>query len=471
MSANCVKFNALPDRFESDIFQFLCQHLRQADGDYTVTGPFWVEDTHGGRQREIDGLIITPHCLFTIEAKNVAGRVVKEGLNTPLVVHTVSGEIVDFQERHEDPYQQADIQWKVLSNYLKGIFHVNIWVKSLLVFPAGSTMETMEQLRDPAQQYTPVFLLNLDEVPGFVQAFRPPDGVQLSRQSQDVLIKAMEKGEGSLTRIEKNLVANGRPLGKGKRPLPEAASQEKVVEDTAVSRWSLRRFVFALLLAGLAYYPLSIWLGTVASAGLTAVLFYLFYSRNSFLAVYTFLGGMTFGFFQAVLGAALLVALFAGVVWPLAVPAAWYLQKSSQGLEALPGIFSEGVEDILESSDLSTPTMTPSPRPSPEPIEETLPAATADGEAATETLTPAAVVPVEPTATPEAEAAQRVRVIGNSNVRAGPGTDFDIVAIVMKDETFPLLGASDDKNWYQIQLEPGKEGWIGSTRVNLEVEP
>jgi uncharacterized protein YraI len=467
MSANCVKFNAIPDRFESDIFQFLCQHLRQADGDYTVTGPFWVEDAHGGRQREIDGLIITPNCLFTIEAKNVAGRVVKEGLNTPLVVYTASGELVDFQERHEDPYQQADIQWKVLSNYLKGIFHVNIWVKSLLVFPSGSAIEAMEQLRDPAQQYTPVFLLSLDEVADFVQVFQPPDGVQLSRQSQDVLVKAIEKGEGSLTQIEKNLVANGRPLEKGKRPSSESAPQEKVVEDTAPGKWSLRRFIFALLLAGLAYFPLSIWLGTVASVGLTAVLFYLLYSRNSFLAVYTFLGSMTFGFFQAVLGAALLVALFAGVVWPLAIPAAWYLQNSDQGLDALPGIFSEGVEDVLESSDLSTPTMTPMPLPSPEPVDEPLLAATPTSEAAPPATTPTEA-PAEPTATPEAEAAQRVRIVANSNVRVGPGTDFDIVAIVMKDEIFPLLGESDDKNWYQIQLEPGKEGWIGSTRVNLE---
>ncbi len=469
MSANCVKFNAIPDRFESDVFRVLCQHLRQAEGSYTVTGPFWVEDTHSGRQREIDGLIITPNCLFTIEAKNAAGRVVKEGLNTPIVVHTPSGELVDFQERREDPYQQADIQWKVLSNYLKSIFHVNIWVKSLLVFPAGSTIEALEQLRDPAQQYTPVFLLSLDEVAGFVQAFRPPDGVQLSRQSQDVLVKAIEKGEGALTQIEKNLVANGRPLGKKKRPSPKPVIEKAIVEDTPVGKWSPRRFIFALLLAGLAYFPLSVWLGTAASLGLTAVLFYLFYSRNSFLAVYTFLGGLTFGFFQTALGAALLTALLAGVVWPFAAPAAWYLQKSGRELETLPEIFNEGVEDILENSDLSAPAITPPPSPSPAPIDEPPPAAAPDS-AAPETAAPAAA-PAEPTATSAAQAPRRVRIVANSNVRAGPGPDFDIIAIVMKDETFPLLGESEDKNWYQIQLEPGKKGWIGSTRVNLEAEP
>lgn len=474
MTANCVRFNALPDRFESDVFQYLCQQLRQADDYFTVTGPFWVSDGRGGRQREIDGLIITPTCLFTLEAKNVSGRVVKDGPNAPLVVHTPSGEKVDFKDRDKDPYQQADGQWKALSHFLKDIFHVNIWVKSLVVFPEGSVIEAPATLRDAAQQYAPVFLLSLEEVADFVQTFRPPGGVELGRPSQEVLVKTLGKGVGSLTQIEKNLVANGRPLRQAKRqPLwPQKREKMSSPDDDRDKRpRPYARLFVSLLLAGIAYYPLSIWLPQIVSVGAAAVIFYLLFSRNVFLAGYTFVGSLTAGFFQVVLGATLLAALFAGVVWPFSVPAAWYLQSSGQTLQDLSALFGEQAGDVLETPPPATPALEPQATPASgqnEPVirQTAVPIAPTPPE-----NTPPTATAVSPTVTPEASSANQVRVTANSNVRAGPGTDFDIVTIVMKDETYPLLAKSDDKNWYQIQLAPGETGWIGSTRANLETGP
>ena len=65
------------NEFEEEIYRYLGQMLRRKAGSYIVTSPFRVEN------REIDGLIITPHCLFTIEAKNVKGKI-RQGLNTPM---------------------------------------------------------------------------------------------------------------------------------------------------------------------------------------------------------------------------------------------------------------------------------------------------------------------------------------------------------------------------------------------------
>lgn len=57
-----------------------------------------------------------------------------------------------------------------------------------------------------------------------------------------------------------------------------------------------------------------------------------------------------------------------------------------------------------------------------------------------------------------------LRVNANSlNVRSGPGTDFDVIASVKKDEIVTKL--REEAGWVQIQLSSGATGWVSARFV------
>jgi iron(II)-dependent oxidoreductase len=49
------------------------------------------------------------------------------------------------------------------------------------------------------------------------------------------------------------------------------------------------------------------------------------------------------------------------------------------------------------------------------------------------------------------------------NIRTGPGTTYDIIGTVVREEQYPIVERSGD--WYKIRLEDGREGWIAGTLV------
>ncbi|RMF93533.1 MAG: SH3 domain-containing protein, partial [Nitrospinota bacterium] len=55
------------------------------------------------------------------------------------------------------------------------------------------------------------------------------------------------------------------------------------------------------------------------------------------------------------------------------------------------------------------------------------------------------------------------------NVRAGPGTEYDIVATASRGERYPIL--EEAGNWYKIRLKDGGEGWIYAGLVREVEEP
>jgi uncharacterized protein YgiM (DUF1202 family) len=60
----------------------------------------------------------------------------------------------------------------------------------------------------------------------------------------------------------------------------------------------------------------------------------------------------------------------------------------------------------------------------------------------------------------------RARITANSlNVRSGPGTDFEVLGSVKKDEIVVLLRESP--GWKQIQLENGTIGWVSDKYVEV----
>ena len=72
--------------------------------------------------------------------------------------------------------------------------------------------------------------------------------------------------------------------------------------------------------------------------------------------------------------------------------------------------------------------------------------------------------PVTPTAEPP-RAMDQIKVVytdGQVNVRAGPGTNFDIVGKVNNGDTLSATGTIDTGDWVQFQYPGGPDGvaWI-----------
>ncbi len=59
--------------------------------------------------------------------------------------------------------------------------------------------------------------------------------------------------------------------------------------------------------------------------------------------------------------------------------------------------------------------------------------------------------------------------VPRGNVRAGPGLTYDIVGKVTRGQEYPIEDRQGD--WFKIHLEPGKEGWLYTSLVQLSTEP
>lgn len=54
------------------------------------------------------------------------------------------------------------------------------------------------------------------------------------------------------------------------------------------------------------------------------------------------------------------------------------------------------------------------------------------------------------------------------NLRAGAGLEFDIVVEVVQGDSFPIIGVSEDLEWYQLLTPEGLEGWVFADLVDIE---
>lgn len=80
---------------------------------------------------------------------------------------------------------------------------------------------------------------------------------------------------------------------------------------------------------------------------------------------------------------------------------------------------------------------------------------------ATPTATP--TTPPVATDTPTALPAAKPKLVVNSgdvNVRAGPGTTFEIIKMVDRGQEYDLVGKNADGDWWQVCCIDGKTGWI-----------
>ena len=76
------------------------------------------------------------------------------------------------------------------------------------------------------------------------------------------------------------------------------------------------------------------------------------------------------------------------------------------------------------------------------------------------------------TAAPQTQSAA-ITVLGDMNVRSGPGTAYDRIGGAAEGETFAITGKSQDGQWWQIDFD-GRSGWIFAPYVlaaNVENVP
>ena len=135
-------------------------------------------------------------------------------------------------------------------------------------------------------------------------------------------------------------------------------------------------------------------------------------------------------------------------------------------------------------SDLGAPAATATVPPLP--TSTSVPSATATDspvptvtETSAPTQTPSATYTLSPTFTPTYTSAPTatpttfavVRSQRRVNVRGGPGTDHDILDSVASGAAVQVLAKSEDSDWYRVQLDSGREGWISAALLRVAVPP
>lgn len=210
MPAKRIELSKTPQDFENEVYSYLYKELNKLSGEYTVFPPFsiGIEAKRGGEtfeiRREYDGLVISPFCVFTIEAKAFQGKV-RRGYNTKTEIITKDG-IVNLSSRKEDPVDQADRQWKALSNFFQNKCGFGkLYIKSIIVFQAGSSFDDVYDGFRDINNSTP-FICSLDELPNEIQKSQSSKQALLDRESQDVIVKAIKEGPHKLSSNDKELL-------------------------------------------------------------------------------------------------------------------------------------------------------------------------------------------------------------------------------------------------------------------------
>lgn len=481
--------NRFENRFEREIFETLCRDLDHEPEPYTVLGPLYLES--GG---EIDGLLTTPRCVFTIEAKNFNGRIHMEHRNAPLRAYDENGRSIDLSNRHKDTFAQAASQWYGVRDDITECFGShNVFVKPLLVFPTGTLLSVPAELRDPTNLQAQAYILTADEVAAFAAKYQPYKKAALNALTQTAIARCVA-GMGQITPAEQRQVAAAIALPlKQERVVSTTAQTEQITvpvtgptqpttQSSAVHRPSsaptqqssgflplaVRILVFGVL-AALAYFSLNLLLSPLISGGVALLIFLFFWSGHWGWAIYTYLGGIMFALTSELMDLSITVSTLSAIFWPLALLLGGYLLVVGGNLfdmvpNNLPLPFFEDIvpttvpaapETAVPINNTATP-VPPQPTATPEVVDESPP--TEEATPAPESTTTEELLPLE-------TAAKQVLIQGNSNVRAGPTTEDDVIGVALDGQIFAVVEESADGTWYKIELETGRFGWIGSSRV------
>ncbi len=428
------------DSFEETVFDQVSRALGNYREPYTIASPFKLN----GR-REYDGLIISPYAVFTLEMKNIGGTI-RKGPNTPLTIFDEKGQEVDLSNRHEDPLAQADMQWRDLSDYFKESFGTeSLFVKAVLVFPDGSRFHVPPENRDFSDHRVNVLFATVSEVAKLVQQFRPPFPVSLSSQVQAIIAKAIREGAYTLTAQEKQQVANVTPAKRPSPPPPQKSRPSQPLRSSyqvANERLNQRPARQTPEAETPIAFPPSDRQSKPKREGPSWFILFLGFGASYLL----------FSFVTSTTASLIGAAIFTFFMWRkrrtialLSIIAFFLLIMVFNSLD-----YSAILDDFIEM--VPTLTENSSQEQSVEEIEDSGQFKEGDEES-------------DETAVPNTT--PRLRVIGNSNVRAQPSLEGDVVGLAEANTVFVILAETADKSWYKIRLSNGTEGWIGSTRITL----
>lgn len=136
-----------------------------------------------------------------------------------------------------------------------------------------------------------------------------------------------------------------------------------------------------------------------------------------------------------------------GSILPDSTPVAIATETAAAGEEALPLVSTPSPTDTPQSTPTLAPTSTPGVSPPPAVVN-----------------TPTPYIQTE----------------NNVNLRAGPGTDYNVIGILSPGQSFGIIGRNTDSSWWQIETDAGP-AWVSAEVVTathptesipiVEVEP
>lgn len=116
----------------------------------------------------------------------------------------------------------------------------------------------------------------------------------------------------------------------------------------------------------------------------------------------------------------------------------------------------------LLKEELLGPMAVAPPRETPVPTFTAFPATLTPTPYPTPTPTMAL-----PTTTPSPDAVVKADVL---NLRAGPGTDYDVVGQVRDGDTLVITGRTSAGDWLEVITPNGSEGWVAASFVQINVD-
>jgi uncharacterized protein YraI/predicted Ser/Thr protein kinase len=115
------------------------------------------------------------------------------------------------------------------------------------------------------------------------------------------------------------------------------------------------------------------------------------------------------------------------------------------------------VVELPTATDTVTPTDTLTFTPAPT-------------DTSTATFTPAPTDTLVPTSTPRITTA--TILVERANVRSGPGTTFDVIGSLARDDEAIVVGISEDGGWYQVAVGGViGTGWVSAETVRISGNP
>jgi hypothetical protein len=407
--------NLLSDDFDKEVYDYLCDAFQGELFSYKILRN--VDIPKNGRFINVSGIVISPYCIFTIEAIGYDGLVIKKNAFRDLNLITQYGQKYDFRDSEIRPAKLAGRQRKALENFLRFKCGIGgVWIKPILVFKPGATFQVPHKNRDISDPNSP-YICSLDEIIGIITTLKPDKGVYLSPQRQEILVKAIEHGPETIKSVDKQLFDDTQEAGisaifggllyrlRGRRsqtkpqPYPYTSSGSEVYNfDKPKRRWRLVAFI--LLLAIIAV----VTVGLVRSKVIT----------------------LPSGFLTRVESPTLVGGIGnepgSGTLNTPAVPS------------ALPG-------------EVGTAGPTPTPYATNSIISEMI-----------QTLNASNATESAPSSTPTEVVTNNVQacvLVQSVSVRAGPGKEYNDVGYLYNGECADLNGRSSDGKWAVFE-----GGWI-----------